>query len=661
MQGHGKFFKFSVIVATAIITENLTTISLNLVQAFAFEIEELEVDFGVMDRLASSSEDTEENTKGNTCGKVPALTNNNSFVPIKTPNPEKVNIRIFGSTILRPGRKIGRLNIKNNEESEEIESVQQEISKIVKKLYGIQYINEDKLKQIADEITKLYLYSGYITSKTQKPHLIYNDATDKTIINIYIAEGYLSEIIINKVNKVNKVNNDDNKQKENNSKIRNRVSNSYICSRILQAVDPPINITKLEEQLQLMNRNPLFESVEAELEPVGKLDETAAQECETIIYKNKDDLDEKKSTEQCEGLSKLTVNVVEANPFSISLSADNYSPPSIGSERLGINFRYLNLLRIEDEIAGSYLRTTTGGAELFDFSYKIPLNAKNGTLLFRAAPNNNEITQSPFDELGIRGEKEVYEFTYRQPLVRKLREEFALSLGFSFQEGQTFVFDRSTPFGIGPDEDGFSRTSTIQFTQDYTSVDSGGIWSLRSQFNFGTGLFDATTNDAPIPDGHFFSWFAQVQRGQRLSQNHLLVIQADLQLTPNSLLPAQQFVMGGGQSVRGYRQNVRSGDNGFRFSIEDRITVLPNNKGEPAIQIAPFIDLGVVWNEPDNPNELLDEQFLLGMGLGLQWKDVVGIKGLNLRFDYGIPLIKLDDRGNNIQDDGLYFQVNYQP
>jgi hemolysin activation/secretion protein len=37
-----------------------------------------------------------------------------------------------------------------------------------------------------------------------------------------------------------------------------------------------------------------------------------------------------------ESQSILVVRVSEANPFEANLSADNYSPPSIGSERLGI-------------------------------------------------------------------------------------------------------------------------------------------------------------------------------------------------------------------------------------------------------------------------------------------------------------------------------------
>lgn len=210
---------------------------------------------------------------------------------------------------------------------------------------------------------------------------------------------------------------------------------------------------------------------------------------------------------------------------------------------------------------------------------------------------------------------------------------------------------------MGPDEDGVSRTSVFELGQEYTLRDVSGAWAFRSQFRFGTGLFDATENPSPIPDGQFFSWLAQAQRVQVLNDDNFLIIQGDLQLTPNSLLPSEQFVIGGGQSVRGYRQNVRAGDNGFRFSIEDRITVARNKGGESVFIVAPFFDLGYVWNVSDNPNPEFSQRFLAGLGLGLLWQP---IKGLNMRLDYAPPLIDLDDRGNNVQDDGFYFSVNYQ-
>jgi hemolysin activation/secretion protein len=163
-----------------------------------------------------------------------------------------------------------------------------------------------------------------------------------------------------------------------------------------------------------------------------------------------------------------------------------------------------------------------------------------------------------------------------------------------------------------------------------------------------------------VPDGQFFSWLGQVQRVQRLNDKHLLILQSDLQLSANGLLPSQQFVIGGGQSLRGYRQNARSGDNGFRVSIEDRITLQRDASGNPKLQLAPFLEAGTVWNVANNPNNkfLPNQRFLAGVGLGVIWEP---IPRLNLRVDYAFPLVRLSDRGDNLQDKGIYFNIIYTP
>ena len=137
----------------------------------------------------------------------------------------------------------------------------------------------------------------------------------------------------------------------------------------------------------------------------------------------------------------------------------------------------------------------------------------------------------------------------------------------------------------------------------------------------------------------------------------MLILQADLQLTQNSLLPSEQFLIGGGQSLRGYRQSARSGDNGFRFSVEDRIALQRNGAGQPILQIAPFLNMGSVWNQANNPNFLLGKSFLMSLGTGVIWEP---IKNLNIRIDYAIPLTAIDDRGNNLQDKGINFSLDYK-
>ena len=233
-----------------------------------------------------------------------------------------------------------------------------------------------------------------------------------------------------------------------------------------------------------------------------------------------------------------------------------------------------------------------------------------------------------------------------------------MSTGFTYQRGRTFLAGDPVSFGIPEESKGVTTTSTIKLGQDYIRRDPQGAWAVRSQFTIGTSLFDATEYEGSDPDGQFFSWLGQVQRVQRLNDKHLLILQSDLQLSANSLLPSQQFVIGGGQSLRGYRQNVRSGDNGLRVSIEDRITLQRDASGNPQLQLAPFLEAGTVWNAANNPNKLPNQRFLAGVGLGVIWEP---IPRLNLRVDYAFPLVRISDRGDNLQDKGIYFNIIYTP
>lgn len=119
-----------------------------------------------------------------------------------------------------------------------------------------------------------------------------------------------------------------------------------------------------------------------------------------------------------------------------------------------------------------------------------------------------------------------------------------------------------------------------------------------------------------------FSWLGQAQRLKRLWSDHLLILAADLQLSANPLVASEQFVIGGGPSVRGYQQNIRFGDNGYRFSVEQRIPILKAKSGRATLQLAPFVDLGQVWNNPRNPFPLPSQTFLIGVGAGLIWTPV---------------------------------------
>ena len=467
-----------------------------------------------------------------------------------------------------------------------------------------------ELQQLADKITEIYLELGYITSRAILPPQNIREG----VVRIEIIEGILGEIKIEGTK---------------------RLHNSYIASRIQLGAGKPLDTGRLENQLRLLRANPLFENIEASL-----------QTSETL------------------GESILIVRIKEKNPLELSMNTDNYSNPSVGSERTGWTALHRNLTGRGDFFVASYntTRLFDDESDVFDFIYNLPINSMNGTLQARVAPNSNRVGQD-FEDIEISSTTDVYELSYRQPILRKPKQEFALSLGLSYQRTKTFLNDEPFNFTAdtdNTDNDGINSTTVIRLGQDYILRDPQGAWALRSQFNIGTGLFDATVRKDSQPDGHFLNWLGQVQRVQRLSSNHLLIVQGDLQLSSTSLLPYQQFIIGGALSLRGYQQNVRSGDNGFRFSIEDRITVYRDESGLPLIQFTPFLDIGAVWDDSSNPNSdsKPNQRFLAGAGIGLIWQLVPQV---DLRLDYGLPLVHLDDRSNNAQDSGFYFSVIVRP
>ncbi|MGQ9872803.1 ShlB/FhaC/HecB family hemolysin secretion/activation protein [Leptodesmis sp.] len=245
----------------------------------------------------------------------------------------------------------------------------------------------EELRQVADAITQLYLDRGYITSRA----ILVDQTIQNGVVKIRVIEGSLEEI-----------------QVQGNQNMKP----AYIRSRIGLGAHPPLNRDALEDQLRLLKLDPLFTNVEASLRPGTQL-----------------------------GKSLLIVRVTEAKSLSGLITVDNYSPPSVGSVRLGGALSYRNLTGYGDELAVSIFHTTNSGADNLDLFYRIPVNPLNGTLQFRFAPNWNRITQAPFDVLDIQGRSQLYQFSFRQPLIRNPRQELALTLGFAAQNGQTFLFN----------------------------------------------------------------------------------------------------------------------------------------------------------------------------------------------------------------------------
>ena len=120
------------------------------------------------------------------------------------------------------------------------------------------------------------------------------------------------------------------------------------------------------------------------------------------------------------------------------------------------------------------------------------------------------------------------------------------------------------------------------------------------------------------------------------------------------MFPQEQFSLGGGLSVRGYRQDALLADNGMFISTEFRFPILRVRNWNATLQLTPFFDFGTVWNS--NELELVDDT-LSSVGLGLIFQ--VGTR-FSAQLDWGIPLVYIDNNGDSWQEDGVYFYLRYR-
>ncbi|MHC5746731.1 MAG: ShlB/FhaC/HecB family hemolysin secretion/activation protein [Nostoc sp.] len=483
------------------------------------------------------------------------------------------------------------------------EKLNQELAEFINKS-----ITFAQLLEACSKITELYTNAGYVTSGAYIPE----QTLTTGVVQIQVIEGKLEDIQITGTRRLNP---------------------NYIRSRIALGASTPLNQKRLLESLQLLQLNPLIQNLSAELSAGSR-----------------------------PGSNLLAIEVTEADTFNVETVFDNGRSPSVGSFRRQLQVNEANLLGFGDSISLAY--SNTDGSNTIDASYSLPLNPRNGTLTFSYGNTSADIIERPFNTLEIESASQYYELTFRQPLVQTPNQEFALGVTASRRETDisSSVFEQQdAPLSLlspGADAEGNTRVSALRFFQEWTLRNSQEVIAARSQFSLGTGAFNATINNTE-PDSRFFAWRGQAQWVRLLAPDTLLLIRGDVQLASTTLLASEQFGLGGISSVRGYRQDFLLTDNGALASVELRLPIVRIPQWDGVMQVTPFVDVGTAWNNSSNRDENnTNTNTLASVGLGLRWS-----QGNNFTagIEWGIPLVSVDTQGNTLQENGLYFFVQYNP
>lgn len=458
-----------------------------------------------------------------------------------------------------------------------------------------------ELEQLRQKISQYYIEQGYVSSGAIIPEQKFQNG----ILQIQIIEGKLKQVRVSGTE---------------------WLSPDYVSDRLQVHADKPLYIPELRQRFQQLLLDPLIERMNGNLIPGTQRDE-----------------------------SIFDVTVTRARPYQLTLSADNYRPPSIGSEQGKLSGWIRNLTGFGDIIDATVLYSagSLGGSG----GFSIPLNAYDTRFSFHFDLNNASVIEEPLKKIDIKSEYIGYEFSLVQPLIQTLNRSFNAGVSFNLKENQTFILGNiGFPFSAGASADGVTKDAVLRFSLDFTERLERQVFSARSTTSLGVKAFNATWHqDKNLPDGNFVSWLGQLQyAGQVFDTGGTLLLRGDLQYTDDQLMPMERFSVGGRYSVRGYRENELVRDKGYVVSAEFRYPLFKDEADSSfpgKVTLFPFMDYGAAWNR----GEREEIAYLHSVGIGLEWQPV---KYFNSEIMFAHALNTATKKSEyNLQDSGVHWRV----
>lgn len=395
--------------------------------------------------------------------------------------------------------------------------------------YVHQPTNTQILKEIADKITALYRQNGYITSTA----LLDSVDTATGVARYQVVEGMIEDVKVEGLK---------------------HLRESYILKRVEIKPGDVFQVQQLEQDLNKLNNGSLVR-LRASIEAGDGY-----------------------------GTSDLKLIATELRPWSVTSAFDNQGKEGLGFYNSTLMLAHNNLLGWGDRLIlngmGSASHWTEGGTQSLSAVYSLPIGTRGGQLTASSAFGHVDIGGA-FKDLDITGKSWSWDLTYSRPLWEGRTTSILWDIGIGAQRSLQYI--HSLPFpdlGIPNTEVRSLHTALTVVKQDR--------WGQ-------TILQNTATQGVEVLGGRsaFFKLNTDLTRIQALPKGMLLIGRLSGQLTPDNLPGVQQFQLGGGQNVRGYREGALTGDQGYLASLELRMPpyFLPK-KWQKNIQILGFVDFG---------------------------------------------------------------------
>ncbi len=353
-----------------------------------------------------------------------------------------------------------------------------------------------------------------------------------------------------------------------------------------------------------------------------------------------------------EGQVDAVVRVTDERPNKLSVTLDNTGTQQTGRFRLGFGYQNANLWNRDHVLNAQYVtapndddRTNRLGLYpskhvlIVGAQYRIPLYREGDTIDFSAGYStvNSGVVANLFN---ISGSGTIFGARYNHSLQRIGDLEHKLSYGLDWRAYKSTVTQIGVAgFGLVPDVT--VHPVSLTYGGMYRKSESDTNFSVSVNQNLpggndaGTGAFEGDPFSAPARPaaraGANPRYFLT-----RWSFNHNRALPRDWQFrwgmsgqfTRDTLIPGEQFGIGGADSVRGFLEREIINDNGYRGTLE---FYTPDFGGEVPVaggrlRALAFYDWGAVRRIRPTVLEI-HGQHVSSVGVGLRFS-----RGTNVSF-----------------------------
>jgi len=331
--------------------------------------------------------------------------------------------------------------------------------------------------------------------------------------------------------------------------------------------------------------------------------------------------------------------VKESKLFHVGLDYNNFGNPYTGENRYGIDLTSDHFTRNGDSLflRGVYTAPSQSSTPFVQAKYSFPAGVK-GTRVDVSFANADVRVGKELTVLDIRGRAEIYGLTVTRPLKR-VRKSVGLQRPKEINSNMSYGFTSKSIKNYFltsvPSSDDQIRSITLGYDTNWTSGEGKNFVFANVTQGLGT-MFGGMKDNDPMASRYkasdsYTRLNVDAFRIQRISKNNrlFLILRGSGQLASAPVVVAEQFSIGGPDSVRGYMQSEVLGDSGYNVSAEMRISL----GSKSTLQAALFADQATAYLNKPQPNEKPSTS-LLGAGIGIRWMK----KKTSLRLDWGLPL-----------------------